>query len=117
VISENGLLTTVGFAFPGQKPVYALEGEQPLPVKLTEGSIPVAGTAVKWARDQLGIIKSANEIGEFATKVEGASPCSAKLILDTAGVVFVSAFSGLWAPYWRSDVQGTICTFVPTKLD
>jgi len=42
--------------------------------KLTEGSIPVAGTAVKWARDQLGIIKSANEIGEFATKVDGTFP-------------------------------------------
>jgi len=74
VISENGLLTTVGFAFPGQKPVYALEGEEQSPEKLTEGSIAVAGTAVKWARDQLGIIKSANEIGEFATKVPGPFP-------------------------------------------
>jgi hypothetical protein len=60
VISKNGLLTTVGYDFPGQKPVYALEG-----------SIAVAGSAVKWARDQLGIIKKANEIGELASKVDG----------------------------------------------
>ena len=110
MISDNGLLTTVGFAFPGQKPVYALEGETEWTEKLTEGSIAVAGTAVKWARDQLGIIKSANEIGELATMVDGRPFFRTKLTLDTAGVVFVTAFSGLWAPYWRDDVQGTICT-------
>jgi glycerol kinase len=100
VISKNGLLTTVGYDFPGQKPVFALEG-----------SIAVAGSAVKWARDQLGIIKNANEIGELASKVDGIRIhlICAPLTVDTAGVVFVTAFSGLWAPYWRSDVQGTIC--------
>jgi glycerol kinase len=75
------------------------------------GAIAVAGTAVKWARDQLGIIKSADEIGQLATKVEGPSFHRESLTLGTAGVVFITAFSGLWAPYWRSDVQGTICTF------
>jgi hypothetical protein len=71
VISDNGLLTTVGYVFPGQKPVYALEGESTFEEMLTEGSIAVAGTAVKWARDQLGIIKTANEVGELAAKVDG----------------------------------------------
>jgi len=77
---------------------------------LTEGSIAVAGSAIKWARDQLGIIKKADEVGQLASKVEGALLAIIRLIKDTAGVVFVTAFSGLWAPYWRSDVQGTICT-------
>jgi glycerol kinase len=70
VFSDNGLLTTVGFAFSGQKPVYALEGTS-LTTALTIGSIAVAGSAIKWARDQLGIIKSSNEIGELASKVDG----------------------------------------------
>lgn len=86
VISKNGLLTTVGYAFKGQKPVYALEG-----------SIAVAGSAIKWIRDQVGLIKEASEIGELADQVK-----------DTGGVVFVTAFSGLFAPYWRDDARGTI---------
>ena len=86
VISKNGLLTTVGYAFKGHKPVYALEG-----------SIAVAGSAVKWARDKLEMIKSASEIEQLASKVP-----------NSAGVVFVTGFSGLFAPYWRNDVRGTI---------
>lgn len=86
VISKNGLLTTVGYAFKGHKPVYALEG-----------SIAVAGSAVKFLRDNLGLIKHTNEIGELASKVP-----------DNGGVVFVTAFSGLFAPYWIDDARGTI---------
>jgi len=86
VISKNGLLTTVAYRFKGQKPVYALEG-----------SIAVAGSAVKWLRDGLGLIKEAEETCELAAKVE-----------DSAGVVFVTAFSGLFAPYWKDDARGTI---------
>lgn len=62
----------MGFAFPGQKPVYALEGILSY-IMLIVGSIAVAGSAVKWARDQLGIIKSADEIGKLAAEVEGSS--------------------------------------------
>ncbi|KAF8254125.1 glycerol kinase [Wilcoxina mikolae CBS 423.85] len=86
VISKNGLLTTVGYAFKGQKPVYALEG-----------SIAVAGSAVKFLRDNLGMIKHSHEIGELASNVP-----------DSGGVVFVTAFSGLFAPYWIDDALGTI---------
>ncbi|RVD86709.1 uncharacterized protein DFL_004971 [Arthrobotrys flagrans] len=86
VISKNGLLTTVAFQFENQPPVYALEG-----------SIAVAGSAVKFLRDNLGIIREANEIGELAMSVQ-----------DSGGVVFVTAFAGLFAPYWVDDAQGTI---------
>lgn len=71
MISKNGLLTTVAYAFPGQNPVYALEGKVPPNMWLMIGSIAVAGSAVKWARDQLGIIKSSDEIGQLALRVEG----------------------------------------------
>jgi glycerol kinase len=67
---------------------------------------------VKWARDQLGIIKSSDEIGKLAAEVDGSSLLFKRLMVDTAGVIFITAFSGLWAPYWRSDVQGTICIAV-----
>lgn len=86
VISKNGLLTTVGYAFKGQKPVYALEG-----------SIAVAGSAVKFLRDNLGLINHSHEIGDLASKVS-----------DSGGLVFVTAFSGLFAPYWIDDARGTI---------
>ncbi|CAG8457446.1 14683_t:CDS:2 [Acaulospora colombiana] len=86
VISKTGLLTTVGYKFGKEPTVYALEG-----------SIAVAGSAVKWIRDNLGIIKEAREINELAAKVE-----------DTGGVYFVTAFSGLFAPYWRDDARGCI---------
>ena len=88
VRSENGLLTTVCYQFaPGRhKPVYALEG-----------SIAVTGSAVQWLRDQLGIISGAAQSESLARQVD-----------DNGGVYFVPAFSGLFAPYWRSDARGAI---------
>ncbi|HEY1822033.1 MAG TPA: glycerol kinase GlpK [Trebonia sp.] len=86
VRSKNGLLTTVCYQFGGQKPIYALEG-----------SIAVTGSAVQWLRDQLGIISGAAEVEPLARQVE-----------DNGGVYFVPAFSGLFAPYWRSDARGAI---------
>ncbi|BCY12990.1 glycerol kinase GlpK [Actinoplanes sp. L3-i22] len=86
VRSENGLLTTVCYKFGDAAPVYALEG-----------SIAVTGSAVQWLRDQLHIIKSADESETLAAQVP-----------DNGGVYFVPAFSGLFAPYWRSDARGAI---------
>lgn len=68
------------------KPQYALEG-----------SIAVAGSSVKWLRDSIGLIKDAPEIGDLAASVK-----------DTGGVYFVTAFSGLFAPYWDDSAAGTI---------
>src|SRR5207247_1935964 len=62
-----------------------------------EGSIAVTGSAVQWLRDQLGIIGSASEVEALANSVP-----------DNGGVYFVPAFSGLFAPYWRSDARGAI---------
>ncbi|MEV6847925.1 glycerol kinase GlpK [Actinoplanes sp. NPDC051411] len=86
VRSENGLLTTVCYKFGEAAPVYALEG-----------SIAVTGSAVQWLRDQLHIINSAAESESLAQRVP-----------DNGGVYFVPAFSGLFAPYWRSDARGAI---------
>jgi glycerol kinase len=86
VRSQNGLLTTVCYQFGENKPIYALEG-----------SIAVTGSAVQWLRDQLGIISGAAEIEPLARQVA-----------DNGGVYFVPAFSGLFAPYWRSDARGAI---------
>jgi glycerol kinase len=86
VRSKNGLLTTVCYQFGTNKPIYALEG-----------SIAVTGSAVQWLRDQLGIISGASEIEPLARQVS-----------DNGGVYFVPAFSGLFAPYWRSDARGAI---------
>ncbi|ORA63984.1 glycerol kinase GlpK [Mycobacteroides franklinii] len=86
VHSRNGLLTTVCYQFGDNKPVYALEG-----------SIAVTGSAVQWLRDQLGIISGAAQSEDLARQVE-----------DNGGVYFVPAFSGLFAPYWRSDARGAI---------
>jgi glycerol kinase len=86
VRSTNGLLTTVAYQLGDAKPVYALEG-----------SIAVTGSAVQWLRDQLGIISGASEVETLARQVE-----------DSGGVYFVPAFSGLFAPYWRSDARGAI---------
>ena len=86
VRSANGLLTTVCYQFGGTEPVYALEG-----------SIAVTGSAVQWLRDQLKIIRSADEIEALASEVD-----------DPGGAYFVPAFSGLFAPYWRSDARGVI---------
>ena len=86
VRSKNGLLTTVCYQFGDAKPIYALEG-----------SIAVTGSAVQWLRDQLGIISGAADSETLAAQVE-----------DNGGVYFVPAFSGLFAPYWRSDARGAI---------
>ncbi|MEN3297945.1 glycerol kinase GlpK, partial [Pseudonocardia sp.] len=86
VRSKNGLLTTVCYRFGDDAPVFALEG-----------SIAVTGSAVQWLRDQLGIISGAAQSESLARQVE-----------DNGGVYFVPAFSGLFAPYWRSDARGAI---------
>ncbi|MFD7659476.1 glycerol kinase GlpK [Actinosynnema sp. NPDC059797] len=86
VMSENGLLTTVCYKIGDREPVYALEG-----------SIAVTGSLVQWLRDNLGMITSAAEIEQHARTVE-----------DNGGAYFVPAFSGLFAPYWRSDARGAI---------
>ncbi|MGI9093545.1 MAG: glycerol kinase GlpK [Mycobacteriales bacterium] len=86
VRSDRGLLSTVCYQFGDQRPVYALEG-----------SIAVTGSAVQWLRDQLAVISDVAEIEALAGQVD-----------DTGGVYFVPAFSGLFAPYWRSDARGAI---------
>jgi glycerol kinase len=86
VRSQNGLLTTVCYKFGDDAPVYALEG-----------SIAVTGSAVQWLRDQLGIISGASQ-----------SEALARQVPDSGGCYFVPAFSGLFAPYWRSDARGAI---------
>lgn len=86
VRSKAGLLTTPAYQLGDQPCVYALEG-----------SIAVTGSAVQWLRDQLGIISGAGESEALARQVE-----------DNGGVYFVPAFSGLFAPYWRSDARGAI---------
>jgi glycerol kinase len=85
VPSKAGLLTTVCYRMGGDT-IFALEG-----------SIAVTGSAVQWLRDQLGIIASASEIEALANSVP-----------DNGGIYFVPAFSGLFAPYWRSDARGAI---------
>jgi glycerol kinase len=86
VPSNNGLLTTLGYQIGTQPAIYALEG-----------SIAVTGALVQWMRDNLGLISTAAEIESLALTVE-----------DTGGCYFVPAFSGLFAPYWRSDARGVI---------
>ncbi|MGI5132549.1 glycerol kinase GlpK [Pseudonocardia sp. CA-107938] len=86
VRSKSGLLSTVCYKFGDEPVVYALEG-----------SIAVTGSAVQWLRDQLGIISGASQSETLARQVE-----------DNGGVYFVPAFSGLFAPYWRSDARGAI---------
>ncbi len=86
VRSSHGLLTTVCYQFDDAAPAYALEG-----------SIAVTGSAVQWLRDQLGIISGAAQSETLARSVD-----------DNGGVYFVPAFSGLFAPYWRSDARGAI---------
>ncbi|GAB1333719.1 glycerol kinase GlpK [Streptomyces sp. E-15] len=86
VRSRHGLLTTVAYRIGEQPPVYALEG-----------SIAVTGSLVQWFRDRLGLISSAPEIETLARTVE-----------DNGGCYIVPAFSGLFAPRWRSDARGVI---------
>lgn len=85
-VSEHGLLTTVAYRIEGGRPVYALEG-----------SVAIAGALIQWVRDDLGLVKSAKELDEQAESVP-----------DSGGVYIVPAFSGLFAPYWRSDARGVI---------
>jgi glycerol kinase len=85
VPSKAGLLTTVACG-PRGEPAYALEG-----------SVFIAGAALQWLRDGLGVIASAPE-----------SEALARSVPDTGGVVFVPAFVGLGAPYWRPDVRGAV---------
>src|SRR3954462_1951367 len=86
VVSEHGLITTVAWKLGAAKAVYALEG-----------SVAMAGALVQWLRDNLGLIDDASEIEQLARSVP-----------DAGGVVFVPAFSGLFAPYWRDDARGVI---------
>ncbi len=86
VASRHGLLTTVGYQISGQPPVYCLEG-----------SVAVTGSLVQWVRDNMGLISDAAEIEDLAGSVD-----------DCGGAVFVPAFSGLFAPYWRADARGVI---------
>ncbi|MBM9458985.1 glycerol kinase GlpK [Nocardioides sp. zg-536] len=86
VRSGSGLITTPAYRFGDEPCVYALEG-----------SIAVTGSAVQWLRDQLGIISGASQSEVLAAQVP-----------DNGGVYFVPAFSGLFAPHWRSDARGAI---------
>ena len=86
VSSEHGMLTTVAYQMRGEKPVYCLEG-----------AIAIAGALVQWLRDNLKFIDHAAEIEVLASKVE-----------DNGGAYIVPAFSGLFAPYWRSDARGVM---------
>jgi glycerol kinase len=86
VQSKNGLLTTLSYKIGDQPAYYALEG-----------SIAITGALVQWMRDNLKMIETAAEIETLANTVE-----------DSGGIYFVPAFSGLFAPYWRSDARGAI---------
>ena len=84
VQSKSGLLTTVCYKIGDRKPVYALEG-----------SIAITGALVQWLRDNLKMIKAAPEVEELAKSVD-----------DNGGLYIVPAFSGLFAPYWKSNARG-----------
>ena len=86
VASQSGLISTLAYQLQGRPPTYALEG-----------SIAIAGALVQWLRDNLGLIESSADVETLAASVE-----------DNGGVYFVPAFSGLFAPYWRSDARGVI---------
>jgi glycerol kinase len=86
VPSKSGLITGVGYKIGDQPAAYMLEG-----------SIAITGALVQWLRDNLKMISSAEEIETLAASVE-----------DNGGVYFVPAFSGLFAPYWRSEARGVI---------
>jgi glycerol kinase len=86
VPSKSGLLTTLAYRIGDAPPVYALEG-----------SIAITGALVQWMRDNLGLIRRSSDIEDLARTVE-----------DNGGIYFVPAFSGLFAPHWRSDARGVI---------
>jgi glycerol kinase len=88
ILSKHGLLATVGFQLGAHRnPVYALEG-----------SIAVAGSGVSFLMNNLGFFREARKVNEEAASVQ-----------DNGGCIFVTAFSGLFAPYWIDDARGTIC--------
>jgi glycerol kinase len=84
--SKSGLLTTVAYQIGDDLPAYALEG-----------SVAITGALVQWMRDNLGLIHKSSDIEDLAESVE-----------DNGGIYFVPAFSGLFAPHWRSDARGVI---------
>ena len=84
--SENGLLTTIAYQVDGEDPVYALEG-----------SVPIAGAAVQWLRDNLNIIEKSEDIESLAMQEK-----------DNGDVYFVPAFSGLFSPHWDETARGSI---------
>ena len=84
--SSHGLLTTIAYQIEGEKPLYALEG-----------SVPIAGAAVQWLRDNLNIIKQSEDIESLAMMEK-----------DNGGVYFVPAFSGLFSPYWDETARGSL---------
>ncbi len=86
VPSKSGLLTTLGYKFNDEPAVYCLEG-----------SIAITGALVQWLRDNLKMIEKSSDVEPLARTVE-----------DNGGIYFVPAFSGLFAPYWRSDARGVI---------
>lgn len=86
VPSRSGLLTTLAYQFGSQPAIYALEG-----------SIAITGALVQWLRDNLGLIEKSADVEVLAASEE-----------DNGGIYFVPAFSGLFAPYWRSDARGVI---------
>jgi glycerol kinase len=86
VYSTNGLLSTVAYQLGTEPPHFALEG-----------SIAVTGSLIQWLRDNLGMISEASEVETLAATVP-----------DNGGCYVVPAFSGLFAPYWRSDARGVI---------
>jgi glycerol kinase len=87
VQSKFGLVTTVAYKFGKQPAHYALEG-----------SVAIAGALVQWLRDNLNLISTSAEVESLACQVQ-----------DNGGVYFVPAFSGLYAPYWKSSARGVIC--------
>jgi glycerol kinase len=86
VQSKNGLLTTLGYKIGDSPAVYCLEG-----------SIAITGALVQWLRDNLGMIAKSTDVEALAKTVD-----------DNGGIYFVPAFSGLFAPYWKSDARGAI---------
>lgn len=94
MFSSHGLVTTVAYQFgPSSPAVYALEG-----------SVAVAGAAIKWLRDNMKLIKDVHESEHLAQSV-----------FSTGDVYFVPAFSGLYAPYWRKDARGLV-SFIETII-
>jgi glycerol kinase len=84
VVSKNGMLTTLGYKIGDNDAIYCLEG-----------AIAITGALVQWLRDNLKMIKAAPEVEELASSVD-----------DNGGLYIVPAFSGLFAPYWKSNARG-----------